>query len=127
MHHNERHFVRARCPSIAVGLSLCLLFCSISSADFMAALARPHDGRSMRATSTHKIGLDGKPAPNGVPDPNSNRDNSSVPPGQKKILLDVKGPGVITHIWMTFLGPGPHPWAKNGSAHSPEQLLRWSS
>lgn len=84
----------------------------------MAALARPHDGRSMRATSTHKIGPDGKP------DPNSNRDNSSVPPGRKKILLDVKGPGVITHIWMTFLGPGPHPWAKNGSANHQEMLLR---
>ncbi len=78
----------------------------------------------MRATSTHKIGPDGKPDPNGVPDPNSNRDNSSVPPGQKKILLDVKGPGVITHIWMTFLGPEPHPWAKNGSANHQEMLLR---
>jgi hypothetical protein len=90
----------------------------------MAELARPHEGRSMRATSTHKIGPDGKPDPNGVPDPNSNRDNSNVAPGQKKILLDVKGPGVITHIWMTFLGPGPHPWAKNGSANHQEMLLR---
>ena len=78
----------------------------------------------MRATSTHKIGPDGKPDPNGVPDPNSNRDNSNVAPGQKKILLDVKGPGVITHIWMTFLGPEPHPWAKNGSANHQEMLLR---
>jgi len=90
----------------------------------MAELARPHDGRSMRATSTHKIGLDGKPDPNGVPDPNSNRDNSNVAPGQKKILLNVKGPGVITHIWMTFLGPEPHPWAKKGSANHQEMLLR---
>jgi len=59
-----------------------------------------------------------------VPDPSSNRDNSNVAPGQKKILLDVKGPGVITHIWMTFLGPEPHPWAKNGSANHQEMLLR---
>jgi len=78
----------------------------------------------MRATSTHKIGPDGKPDPNGVPDPNSNRDNSSVAPGRRKILMDVEGPGVITHIWMTFLGPEPHPWAKNGSANHQQMLLR---
>jgi hypothetical protein len=103
---------------------VCLVCSSIAAADFMAELVRPHDGRSMRATSTHKIGPDGKPDPNGVPDPNSNRDNSRVQPGQKKILMDVKGPGVITHIWMTFLGPEPHPWAKNGSANHQEMLLR---
>ena len=124
MIHSERRFSRARCSSIVAGLSFCLLCCSIAAADFMAALARPHEGRSMRATSTHKIGPDGKSDPNGMPDPNSNRDNSNVPPGRKKILLDVKGPGVITHIWMTFLGPGPHPWAKNGSANHQEMLLR---
>ena len=31
---------------------------------------------------------------------------------------------VITHIWMTFLGPEPHAWAKNGSANHQEMLLR---
>jgi len=124
MNYKERRFGRARLSSMVAGLLLCLLCCNIAAADFMAELARPHDGRSMRATSTHKIGPDGKPDPNGVPDPNSNRDNSSVPPGQKKIMLDVKGPGVITHIWMTFLGPEPHPWAKNGSANHQEMLLR---
>jgi len=78
----------------------------------------------MRATSTAKIGVDGKRDPNGWPDPNSNSDNSNVAPGRRKILLDVKGPGVVTHIWMTFLGPEPHPWAKNGSANHQEMLLR---
>ncbi|RPJ24890.1 MAG: DUF2961 domain-containing protein, partial [Planctomycetaceae bacterium] len=29
-----------------------------------------------------------------------------------------------THIWMTFLGPEPHPWARNGSANHQEMLLR---
>ena len=124
MNHSVHQFSRVCCSSIVAGLSLCLLCCSIAAADFMAALARPQEGRSMRATSTHKIGPDGKPDPNGRPDPNSNRDNSNVAPGQKKILLDVKGPGVITHIWITFLGPGPHPWAKNGSANHQEMLLR---
>ncbi len=99
-------------------------FSRASFADFLADLARAHNGRSMRATSTHKIGPDGKYDPNGEPDPQSNRDNKSVPPGQTRVLMDVKGPGVITHIWMTFLGPEPHPWAKNGSANHQEMLLR---
>ncbi len=115
---------RGRFVSFVMGAALCLLYGGICRADLLADLARPHEGRSMRATSTAKIGADGKPDPNGRPDPNSNSDNSTVAPGRRKILLDVKGPGVITHIWMTFLGPEPHPWAKNGSANHQEMLLR---
>lgn len=89
-----------------------------AGASSLADLARPQSGRSMRVTSTGKL-------PNSdEPDPNSNRDNSNVAPGQTKVLLDAKGPGVITHIWMTFLGPEPHPWAKNGSADHQQMLLR---
>jgi len=111
--------------SLAVfSLLLCLWLSQSLPADFLADLARPHQGRSMRETSTHKIGADGKFDPKGKPDPNSNWDNKSVQPGQTKVLMDVKGPGVITHIWMTFLGPEPHPWAKNGSANHQEMLLR---
>jgi hypothetical protein len=108
----------------AVLAGLVLLRGSVCWGDLLGDLAKPHEGRSMRATSTRKIGADGKPDPNGVPDPNSNSDNSSVAPGQRKILLDVKGPGVITHIWMTFLGPERQNWAKNGSANHQEMLLR---
>lgn len=103
---------------------LVLLGGSVCFGDLLGDLATPHEGRSMRATSTAKIGPDGKRDPNGVPDPNSNSDNSSVAPGQRKILMDVRGPGVITHIWMTFLGPEPQAWAKNGSANHQEMLLR---
>jgi hypothetical protein len=110
--------------SLVIVPALCLLCGGPCLADFMAELARPHEGRSMRATSTARMGPDGKYDPNGEPDPNSNRDNSNVAPGQRKILMDVKGPGVITHIWTTFLGPEPHPWAKNGSANHQEMLLR---
>jgi len=116
--------VRHQFASFVVGSVVCFLCCGVCFGDFMANLARPHDGRSMRATSTAKIGADGKRDPNGWPDPNSNSDNSNVAPGKRKILLDAKGPGVITHIWMTFLGPEPHPWAKNGSANHQEMLLR---
>jgi hypothetical protein len=108
--------------SMLVGLML--LGGPVCFGDLLGDLAKPHDGRSMRATSTRKIGADGKPDPNGVPDPNSNSDNSNVAPGQRKILLDAKGPGVITHIWMTFLGPERQNWAKNGSANHQEMLLR---
>jgi len=77
----------------------------------------------MRATSTHKLGANPREW-DGEPDPDHNGDNSNVPPGQTKVLMDVKGPGVITHIWITFLEPGPHPWAKKGSANHQEMLLR---
>jgi hypothetical protein len=87
-------------------------------ASFLEELARPQSGRSMRVTSTGKL-----PASD-EPDPNSNHDNSSVAPGQTKVLMDVQGPGVITHIWITFLEPEPHPWAKNGSADHQQMLLR---
>jgi hypothetical protein len=94
----------------------------------LADLARPHEGRSMRASSTFRPGPDGKHDPNADPlgdeTERSNWDNQSVPPGQTKVLLDAKGPGVITHIWLTFLGPEPQRWAPNGSADHQEMLLR---
>ncbi|MFO7616464.1 MAG: glycoside hydrolase family 172 protein [Bacteroidales bacterium] len=82
----------------------------------LSDLARQIDGRSMRATST-KTGEDGKPIPH-------NSDNSRIMPGESKVVLDVDGPGVVTHMWFTFLAPGRHPWATNGSATHQEMLLR---
>ena len=82
----------------------------------LSDLARPMDGRSMRATSTKTDSL-GKPIAH-------NADNSRVLPGKSKVVLDAKGPGVVTHMWFTFLGPGRHPWAINGSATHQEMLIR---
>ncbi len=90
----------------------------------LADLATPHDGRSRRATSAHRVNADGEYDPNGELDPNSNWDNKNVPAGETKVLMEEAGPGVITHIWMTFLAPEPHSWAKNGSANHQEMLLR---
>jgi hypothetical protein len=94
----------------------------------MSALARPIDGRSMRATSTFREGADGNYDRNARPksdlEEKSNRDNFRVPPGETHVLMDVEGPGVITHMWITFLGPEAHPWAKDGSANHQEMLLR---
>jgi hypothetical protein len=96
-------------------------------------LAKPQEGRSMRATSTMRVGevrrdgeqkLNPRAEPRGDLDEQSNWDNFRVAPGQTHVLLDEKGPGVITHIWITFLGPEPQDWAKKGSANHQEMLLR---
>ncbi|MEP0841877.1 MAG: DUF2961 domain-containing protein [Phycisphaerae bacterium] len=90
-----------------------------AAAQVMEQLALPKEGRSMRATSaarlkgSHEI------------DPDSNADRLAfLPAGETHVLMDEKGPGAITHIWMTFLGPDPHPWAPEGSANHQEMLLR---
>jgi len=103
----------------------CFAMCTFSCRDrtqdvvggaILSDLIRPIDGRSMRSTST-KTDEQGKPIPH-------NADNSRVLPGQTKIVLEAAGPGVVTHMWFTFLGPGRHPWATNGSATHQEVLLR---
>jgi len=87
----------------------------------------------MRATSTMRVGenrrggelkLDPKADPRGDTEEPSNWDNFRIPPGATHVLLDEQGPGVITHLWLTFLGPEPHTWAKQGSANHQEMLLR---
>jgi hypothetical protein len=104
------------------------------------ALARPQQGRSMRATSTMRVGelrrgpdgnrdggerrYDPAAEPRGDADVRSNWDNFNVPPGATHVLMDARGPGVITHIWITFLGPEPQGWARQGSANHQELMLR---
>jgi hypothetical protein len=118
---------------IYLTLVLSALVSSARAGGLLEDLAKPHDGRSMRATSTMRVGeirrgkdskLDPKAPPRGDLDEQSNWDNFRVPPGETHVLLDEQGPGVITHIWMTFLGPEPQDWAKNGSANHQEMLLR---
>lgn len=107
---------------------------------FLGGLAQPQDGRSMRATSAMRVG-ELRRGPNGErnegprkydntadfqadADVKSNWDNYNVPPGGTHVLLDEKGPGLITHIWITFLGPEPQSWAPKGSADHQEIMLR---
>lgn len=88
----------------------------------------------MRATSTMRQGevrrggaerkLDPKADPKGDLEEASNFDNHRVPPGETHVLLDAEGPGVVTHIWITFLGPERQGWAPQGSANHQEMLLR---
>ena len=106
-------------------LATCLLLCLNSCQDrddsvlggaLLSDLIRPIEGRSMRSTST-KTDDNGNPI-------SHNADNSRVKPGETKVVLDAKGPGVVTHMWFTFLGPARHPWATNGSATHQEMLIR---
>ena len=43
--------------------------------------------------------------------------------GETYVMADLKGPGVITHIWLTFLQE-PHFWVTDGAANGQEMLLR---
>lgn len=111
-----------------------------ASGGVLDSLARPQQGRSMRATSAMRVGeirrgpdgdrnagerkYDPTADPRGDDDVQSNWDNFNVPPGGTHTLLDIKGPGVITHIWITFLGPEPQGWAPQGSANHQELMLR---
>lgn len=119
----------------------------------MDDLAKPVEGRSMRATSNFRGKVGGKtfvpkdaegrprkdkngkevtriiydPKEDYMSDPtseNSNIDNFNVEPGEKHVLLEADGPGVITHMWFTFLGPEPQMWAEKGAANHQEMLLR---
>lgn len=108
-------------------LRLCVLSVAMAQmawAGSLDDLTKLQEGRSMRASSAHRVGPDGKFDPAGVPDPNSNYDNKNLPAGKTRVLLEAKGPGVITHIWITFLGPEPHAWARKGSANHQEMLFR---
>jgi Protein of unknown function (DUF2961) len=131
---SARHLLRLRGTRPAM-LAVCILAAanSLRAAGPLDDLAQPQEGRSMRATSTMRIGevrragqkkLNPKADPRGDLDEASNWDNFQVDPGETHVLLDEQGPGVITHIWMTFLGPEPQDWAKHGSANHQEMLLR---
>lgn len=91
-------------------------------------LIQPQDGVSMRESSTFRMGKDGKydrhAPPTGDLKEHSNYDNFRVAPGQTHVLMDAKGPGIITHMWLTFLGPEKQNWAPMGSANHQEMLLR---
>ena len=112
----------------------------IAGGGFLGDLTRNIEGRSMRATSAMRVGelrrgpdgdrnvgprkYDPQADFRGDGDVQSNWDNYNVPPGATHILFDERGPGVITHIWITFLGPEPQNWAPRGSANHQELMLR---
>ncbi len=116
----------------------CLLMLALAGgaarAGLLDDLVRPREGRSRRVTSTMRQGevrrggtervLRPQAPPRGDHDEASNWDNFRVPPGETHVLMDARGPGVITHLWLTFLGSEPQAWAPQGSANHQELLLR---
>ena len=56
-------------------------------AGLLGALTRVRDAKALRASSWDVSGRNG--------------DNWRIAPGETKVLADLKGPGAITHIWMT--------------------------
>jgi hypothetical protein len=74
-------------------------------------LASIKDGRS-RGISSHAPGY-------------SNADRLKyIQPGETAVLFDVKGTGVINHIWLTFNEARPNWLEKEGSANPSELVIR---
>ena len=142
MNHNETRV-------LAIATMACLVWsfgcrgdrdAAAGNGGLLDSLARPQKGRSMRATSTMRVGelrrgpdgdrntgprkYDPTAEPRSDADVQSNWDNFNVPPGGTHVLLDAQGPGVISHIWITFLEPEPQKWAAQGSANHQELMLR---
>lgn len=111
-----------------VFLSLLLCIENAFAQGMLYGLTMPIDGKSMRVTSTMRMGKDGKydrnAPPTGDLSEHSNYDNFRVAAGQTHVVMDEKGPGVITHMWFTFLGPEAQTWAPQGSANHQEMLIR---
>lgn len=112
-----KHAVWGLVLAAATTLGVGPAFADSTAGDPLSGLWQPRQGRSHRVSSTARL-------PNGEPDPNGNHDNFRVSAGKTHVIADLKGPGIIRHIWMTFLGPEPHPWAPKGAANHREMLLR---
>jgi len=87
------------------------LVCPLLQDPFLDHLTRIGEGRSRRVSSAS-------------PDPESNRDNLRVPPGETRTLAELTGPGVIRHLWITFPEARPSWLAEQGGARPDEIVLR---
>jgi hypothetical protein len=76
----------------------------------LGSLTRVQPGRSKAVTSSD-------------PDLNSNFDRPDwIHPGETLTLADVAGPGVITHIWVTFVDARPD-WAPGGGYGGADDIV----
>jgi len=102
---------------IVAGLAFTSLVSSPSCGQGLGDLTHWQEGRSMRAGSNLWI-------EHYMYDGQNNKDRPDrIEAGHTHVLADLKGPGVITHIWLTFLQE-PHTWVTDGAANAQEMLLR---
>src|SRR5262245_36899139 len=101
-------------PLVAAALVACAavpLPPASAQVESLDSLTRVRDSTSARVSSAS-------------PDPASNADNRYIKPGETFTLADVKGPGVIRHIWFTFSESDPSWLSKEGAADPSEIVLR---
>jgi len=111
------NFVEIICLLCAVVPVIGWPITSSSHAQGLEDLTRWKEGRSMRVGSN--VWIEGD-----MYDGRNNKDRPDrIEAGRTHVLADLKGPGVITHIWMTFLHE-PHSWVTDGAANHQEMLLR---
>lgn len=104
--------LKMRLPRILIPLVLLVMPVQHILAQDLMELLQIRPGRSRAVTSAD-------------PNPNSNADRIKyVTPGETKVLADIKGPGVIRHIWLTFSEARPNWLEANGSARPDEIVLR---
>ena len=60
----------------------------------LTSLTRPQNFKAARVSSWDKTG--------------ANRDNIELAAGERRVIADIEGPGVISHIWFTILSGGPY-------------------
>jgi hypothetical protein len=83
----------------------------------LEGLTRWQEGRSMRAGSNAWVENDKYAGANNLDRPDR------IEAGETYVMADLEGPGVITHLWLTFLQE-PHFWVTDGAADPQEMLLR---
>jgi len=110
------------CPRGLVVSCVAVLAAAVTGSPFVVGqtlsdLTRWEQGRSMRAGSNVWIEDDMYDGANNMDRPDR------IEAGETYVMADLEGPGVITHIWMTFLHE-PHPWVTDGAANHQEMLLR---
>ncbi len=87
-----------------------ILLTSVAMCQNLSDLMQIHPGRSRAVTSSD-------------PNPNSNADRLKyVNAGETKVLADIKGPGVIRHIWLTFSEARPN-WLEAGGSARPDEIV----
>jgi len=111
------HFVRAAFVIVFFASATLLAAASSAQAQGLEGLTRWEEGRSMRTGSNVWIESDLYNKDNNLDRPDR------IEPGQTYVMADLEGPGVITHLWLTFLAE-PHFWVTDGAANGQEMLLR---